>query len=147
MSRQANHGKKRAPRKTKIRAIPANYKTPVVRLLEKPYEEWTPKQLEWLEKIYRRLFLPVRGRKRKTGYDVLFRERELATARLRFPGIFGPDRQPSSRKVPSYTELATRAAGVPVSAKPEEEDPARQRFIRAYQRRKQAERLPNPPKR
>ena len=92
---------------------------------------------------YKRLFPSKRGRKREGIYDSLFQEREREKAMQVFPGMFDECERKTS--VSSYTELASRVAGRPVSAKTPDEDPARQRFIRAYQRRRKALRIPDPP--
>jgi hypothetical protein len=122
--------KRKAPRRTRKKApaaLPADYKTPLVRLLEKPYSEWTQKkQREWLDRLP--LFPSPRGRKAETDYDSLYHEREMAKL--------------SSGKVPSYTDLASRVSGGPLNANSTLPEDIRQRLIRAYQRRR---RLPDPP--
>lgn len=134
------------PARKRVVPTPADYKTPVARLFEKPYSEWTKRERKWLDETHKRLFPSRRGRKRKKKYDDLFREREIAMVRAKYPGIFGASVNADSGKAPSYTQLASQSEGAPVSGKPEDEDPARQRFIRAYQRRKKALHLPEPPK-
>jgi hypothetical protein len=136
---------RKGKRRTERDPLSPDYKTPVVRLFEKPYTEWTKKQREWLDVVYQRLFPSPRGRKAEKEYDNLFHERETAKVNKKYPGIFGESERAHENKIPSYTELASRAAGAPVSAAPEDEDPARQRFIRAYQRRKKRACLPDPP--
>ena len=114
-------------RKKTAAVLPADYKTPLVRLLEKPYSEWTSRQRAWLDDLP--LFPSPRGRKPDKEYDDLHRERELAKL--------------SSGKVPSYRELASRVSSGPMNANSTLPDDIRERLIRAYQRRK---RLPDPPK-
>jgi hypothetical protein len=124
--------------------LPPEYKTPVAKLFEKAYSEWTKKDREWLDAVYKRLFPSPRGRKAENEYDKLFDERETAKVKSEYPGIFGESEMVHENKIPSYTELASRAFGIPVSAKLED-DLLRQRLIRAYQRRKKAQSLPDPP--
>ena len=101
--------------------------------MDREYDEWTESQKLWLDNDVP-LFSSPRGRKPKTVYDNLYFEREMA--RLSDRGA-----------APSYTQQASKAIGGPVSPKPEDEDPARQRYVRASQRRKNASRVPAPPKR
>lgn len=127
-----------------MRPTPADYRTPVARLFDRPFSEWSKKQRKWLDAAYKSLFPSPRGRKPNPKYDHLFDERETAKVSREYPGTLG-ERRKTDDKVPSYTELASAAAGLPVSGKPEDEDPARQRFIRAYQRRKKTRHIPDPP--
>jgi len=148
VSRHRHHSSKKARRKKKSWPLVADYKIPALELLEKPsYADLTKKQRKWLDTLYARLFPSPRGRKADRKYDKLFDEREAAKVNEEYPGLFGTTKKKHRNRVPSYTELASRFAGRAVSAKPDDEDPDRQRFIRAYQRRKKAQRLPQPPKR
>lgn len=112
---------------------------------EVPYSEWAKNQKEWLEALH---YPPSsRGRKRQTVYDSLYYEREMA-------------RLSDHHSAPSY---AQSASGLKLEAKaslnfqPDAktgrlvsengrslEDYRKQKFIRSYQRRKNALRLPDP---
>ena len=105
--------------------MPPDFQTPAVKLFEKPYSSWTKKQRDWLDMVYKRLFPSPRGRKAEPDYDDMFYEREMAR-------VFGA----KGSKIPSYTELASRIVGF---------GDRRQRVIRGFQRRKKAQRLPDPP--
>jgi hypothetical protein len=108
--------------------------TPAVKLFEKPFSEWTKKQRKWLDLVYKRVFVSrsPRGRKTESVYDSLFHEREMA-------------RLSDRRTAPSYTQLALRALNEEPSACSMDKEDVKQRFIRSYQRRKNALRLPDPP--
>ena len=128
---------KRRKRKQHVRPTPPDYKTPVSKLFEKPYSEWTRSERKWLDKIYKRLFPSRRGRIPLPIYADLYREREMAK-------LSGP--------MPTYREQASKIADkadpnyIDKNTGISEGEYRRQRVIRAYQRRRKAQHLPDPPK-
>ncbi len=64
-------------RKSENGELLPDYKTPLAKLLEKPYGDWSKKQREWFDK---NVWGSARGRRPEQIHDDLYREME--TARL-----------------------------------------------------------------
>ena len=128
------------------RALDPDRKTSIAKW-DKPFDKWTKKEREELDELYRRFFSP-RGAKPNQKYDALFGERvralELRELVKKYPGLVSKSAESDVNKVPSYTELASRAVGHAVSS--DEFDKERDRFIRAYRRRKNKTPTPHPHK-